>query len=190
VKKLSKVMIGLCIMLVLGTVFASASNEIDFGRGEWFVEDGVVKQLSNLDNCRAFFGDPSWTDYTFEVEAKKLGGDEGFLLMFAALDNVNFYWANIGGWVNTQSVIEHEAGGSRYVYNDYLPDWVDTNQWYKFKIVVTPDNVKVYRDGELMFDETIMGYGMVGLGTWITQSEYRNISVKANDGSWEYTPDL
>ncbi len=181
--------VGVLALVLFASVFVSASD-INFGRGEWSVEDGVIRQLSQLENCRAFFGDPSWTDYTFQVEARKLAGQEGFLLLFAALDEYNFYWANIGGWLNTQSVIEHEVNGSRGVYNDFLPDWIETDKWYELKIVVRPNGVQVYCDDALMFDEEIVGVGMVGLGTWLTEAEYRNISVIANDGSWEYSPNL
>lgn len=177
-------------MLLCSSFFVSAADEIQFVSGGWLVEEDVISQ-STLDvDCRAFFGDPDWTDYTYEIEARKVFGDEGFLLMFAALDEFNFYWANIGGWMNEESAIEHEVYGDRYVYTDSQPDWIETDVWYQFKIVVTPDRVEIFRDDQLLFDEPVEGFGKVGFGTWCTEAEFRNISVTANDGSWEYTPSL
>ena len=30
-------------------------------------------------------GDPAWTDYTIRLKARKLGGDEGFLVLYHAV---------------------------------------------------------------------------------------------------------
>lgn len=186
-----KVLIGVCILLLATPIFTSASTGlIDFRHGEWTVEGDVLRQTSGDTNCRAFFGDPSWTNYTFEVEARKTTGAEGFLLMFGARDHTNFYWANIGGWANSQTALEREVNGNRHSYGQSRADRVRTNQWYQFKVVVSSNNVDIFRDDELIISESIAEGGMVGIGTWATTAEFKNISVKANDGSWEYTPIL
>lgn len=189
-KNVIKLLLILCVVALFSSISASASQLIDFTYGHWEIEEDIIKQLSEETNCRAFFGDPSWTDYTFQLEAKKNGGAEGFLIIFGAQDYTNFYWANIGGWANTQTVLEHEVNGNRRTYGQARNDRIDIGRWYHFKIVVTPERVQIFRDEQLIIDEKITGIGMVGLGTWATTAEFRNISVHANDASWEYTPML
>jgi len=44
--------------------------------------------------------------YEFTVEARKTGGNEGFLVLVRALNNREFYWANLGGWGNIGHALE------------------------------------------------------------------------------------
>ena len=63
------------------------------------------------DNVRAFAGDKNWTDYTYTLKARKLGGAEGFLILFHVKDEEAKAWWNIGGWGNTRHALE--MGGDR-----------------------------------------------------------------------------
>ena len=53
-----------------------------------------------------------WSNYTLELDATKLAGDEGFLVGFGATGANNYYWWNLGGWNNTRSVLQRASGGS------------------------------------------------------------------------------
>src|SRR5262249_23806731 len=71
------------------TLFSSSladPKELDqfkaLGGGEWKVQDGAARQSSTRDGCFLVAGDPSWTDYTVSVKARKISGREGFLLRF------------------------------------------------------------------------------------------------------------
>ena len=71
-------------------------------------------------NCRAVTGDAGWSNYTLSVRARKLGGLEGFLIMFNVKDDNNWTWWNIGGWGNTQNAIENcVAGANRPLANRF-----------------------------------------------------------------------
>jgi alpha-L-arabinofuranosidase len=48
-------------------------------RGAWQATEGVYRQTELAQDCRAVAGDPAWTDYTITLQARKLGGAEGFL---------------------------------------------------------------------------------------------------------------
>ena len=71
--------------------------------GQWKVKDGALQQTSNDSDCLATAGDPSWTDYTLTLKARKLGGNEGFLIIFNVQDENELMWWNLGGWGNTKA---------------------------------------------------------------------------------------
>ena len=93
------------------------------GGGDWRVMDGVLRQDSEAESIRAVAGDKSWTDYTFSLKARKLGGNEGFLVLFRVNNDEDKCWWNVGGWDNSMHGIE---------MNDVLtqtPGSIETGRW-------------------------------------------------------------
>lgn len=132
------------------------------GQGKWTGSDGILSQSLNETDCRATFVDPKWTDYTYTLKARKISGAEGFLVMFHVLDNQNFLWWNIGGWGNTQTVIERSAdGGKREIGNiSYLK--VETGRWYDLRIEVTGTRIRCFADDKLINDtDDVPGHSAV-----------------------------
>ncbi len=64
------------------------------GDGEWSVADGALRQNNENQNVRAIAGDKSWTDYTLSLKARKLGGAEGFLVLFRVNNEDEKSWWN------------------------------------------------------------------------------------------------
>jgi hypothetical protein len=60
--------------------FSSGTNGWKLRGGEWSVTGGALHQKASAENIRAFIGDKSWRDYTYSLKARKLSGDEGFLI--------------------------------------------------------------------------------------------------------------
>ena len=114
--------------------------------GNWSVKDGALQQTAEKENVRAIAGDKSWTDYTIELNARKLGGDEGFLVMFHLASDADRNWWNIGGWGNTQSGIE--LGETR----DPKKIKIETGRWYAIKVEVRGAAVKCTLDGKVIHD--------------------------------------
>ena len=52
------------------------------GRGNWSVQDGVLKQSAIAPGVTIFMGDSSWTDYTITLKARKITGENGFQIYF------------------------------------------------------------------------------------------------------------
>jgi len=73
---------------------------------QWSSDHDVLVQNSLGTNVRLLFGDPNWKDYEFTLEAEKVGGEEGFLVLFRAADDDHFYWLNLGGWGNIRHSLE------------------------------------------------------------------------------------
>ncbi|MBR1537562.1 MAG: hypothetical protein IJ630_11555 [Treponema sp.] len=126
-------------------------------RGEWEIEKGNIVQKSMatpafmaLDNESDIEG---MQNYTYELQAQKTGGAEGFLISFG-VKGENLYWWNMGGWGNTQSCIEKGTLGGRSIIGDSKPMTLANNKWYKIKIEVKGESYKCYLDGKLMHEFT------------------------------------
>lgn len=166
------------------------------GAGQWQVEDGALQQLSRAQNVTTTFGDQNWTDYEYSLQARKLGGAEGFLIPFRVTSERDFYWLNLGGWNNTEHAIEGADGGPKRTVGSRIPGRIEEGRWYDLRIRVEDDHVVAWVDGEKLFDQSLGGdqtaKGRVGVGTWATSAEYRNLKVTDLDGNelWSGLPEL
>ena len=149
--------------------------------GEWSIADGVISQTSLISPALLFIQNDAWRNYTLELEARKTSGSEGFLILFR-VNRGGRYWWNVGGWGNTKCRIQPTRAGGKH--SGLVPGTVELEKWYRLKIVVKDDTFQCYRDGELIqthkdgFNET----GGIGLGTWRTEAQYRNIQVTSEAG--------
>jgi alpha-L-arabinofuranosidase len=118
-------------------------------RGKWEVADGALRQTGREEDARALVGDPSWSDYTLSVNARKLGGDEGFLIMFQAPGDQTKSWWNLGGWDNTLHALEVPGVPLRQI-----PGKIETGRWYDIRIELHGQQIKCYLDGKLVQEAT------------------------------------
>jgi alpha-L-arabinofuranosidase len=121
-------------------------------RGAWQATEGGYRQTELAQDCRAVAGDPNWTDYTITLQARKLGGAEGFLIMFRVRDDQNWYWWNIGGWGNTRHAVERSIGGSKMLACPQVAGGIETGRWYDIRIEVQGARIRCYLDGQLIHD--------------------------------------
>ncbi len=129
--------------------FADGTKGWKLLRGDWKAQDGVLRQNSPADNVRAIAGDKSWTDYTYTLKARKLGGAEGFLILFNVRDENRKSWWNLGGWGNQRHALE--MGG---IVGRDVPGSIETGRWYDIRIEVSGKTIKCYLDGKLIHDVT------------------------------------
>lgn len=118
-------------------------------RGKWEVMDGALRQSDPAEDVRAVVGDLSWSDYTLTLKARKLGGREGFLVMFQAPGDDTKSWWNLGGWGNTQHGLEVPGVAERRV-----PSTIEEGRWYDIRVELQGQNIKCYLDGKLIHDVT------------------------------------
>ncbi|WP_460165747.1 family 16 glycoside hydrolase [Thermostilla marina] len=169
-----------------GELIWNRSFEQNDARG-WRVRDGRVVQNDMGENRRFVFGDPDWTDYEYSLEARKLGGNEGFLVLFRVQDARNFYWLNLGGWGNVRHQLERGRSGEGrwHGVGPSVDGKIEAGRWYRIRIRCEGNRVTAYLDDELLIDfvdsEPVLR-GAVGVGTWATRAEYRNFKVTALDG--------
>ena len=117
--------------------------------GDWKLQDGVLRQNSSAENVRALTGNDDWTDYTYSLKARKLGGAEGFLILFRVADENAKSWWNIGGWGNQRHAIE--MGG---IVGKEIPGRIETGRWYNIRMEVNGKHIKCYLDDTLIHDVT------------------------------------
>ena len=114
--------------------------------GNWSVQGGALRQSEEDTFIRALAGDPSWSEYTLSLKARKLSGSEGFLILFNIAGDYDRTWWNIGGWNNSQSALE--SNGTQ----DGKPFAVETGRWYDIELTVAGGHVQCRLDGKLIHD--------------------------------------
>lgn len=115
--------------------------------GDWTFVDGALRQNADGENIRAVVGDPTWSDYTLTLKARKLGGSEGFLILFHTPDIENPVWWNIGGWGDT----EHSLQGGDLAEN-HVRGSIETGRWYDVRIELHGGRVKAFLDDQLIHE--------------------------------------
>lgn len=120
-----------------------------FASGDWKWDGDVLRQSASIENPRAFAGNKEWKDYTLTLKARKLGGAEGFLVIFAAPDEKGKSWWNLGGWGNQRHGLE-----VRGIDAEHVPGAIETGRWYDIKVELQGSRVRCYLDGKLIHDVT------------------------------------
>lgn len=144
-----------------GKVVASGDTALQFETGSWAKEGDLYRQSGNTLGARAFAGDTKLSRYRLELKARKISGDEGFLITVGRQDERNFIWVNLGGWGNTQHAIERAIAGGKSRIGATKPGRIETGRWYNIAIDYSPDRIRAYLDGELVFDEGVPERPMV-----------------------------
>jgi alpha-L-arabinofuranosidase len=120
-------------------------------RGDWDVQDGALRQTTKDENPTVVAGDKNWTNYTLSLKARKLGGNEGFLVLFHVMGENDYLWWNIGGWRNSQSALEMTSTGKpRMQISGRVPCKIESNRWYDIRIKVDNRKIRCYLDGTLI----------------------------------------
>ncbi len=162
-------------------VWNRSLEEWSDGMGNWSLDGDELVQSSLATDVRLLFGNTSWTDYEYTLEAKKTGGDEGFLIIFRSDGDDDFYWLNLGGWGNTIHVLEKSIGGDRGRVGPEVEGSIAADQWYDIRIRCEYNRFRVWLDSNEIIDYTDTNSphlsGQVGVGTWATTARFRNITV-------------
>ncbi len=149
------------------------------GGGDWEVEGGALRQTSGRENVRAVFGDKGWAGYTYSLKARKLGGDEGFLVLFNVRDDEAKSWWNLGGWGNQRHAVE--IGGAE---EGSKGGRIENNRWYDIRVETAGNRVKCYLDGKLVHD-VAPGVMQPLLACAATDRASREIIVKVVNAAFE-----
>ena len=155
------------------------------GAARWATEGDCLAQKSLEHGVTLLVGDASWRDYELTLEARKTGGDEGFLILARAADPKTFYWANLGGWQNRRHALERSEGGRRGVVGASKDGSIEKGKWCSIRVRCEGARIQVSLDGQPVIDFTDpkpLAAGKVGVGTWATQAQFRNLKVAALDG--------
>ncbi len=160
--------------------------------GDELVQDAIGTEIYLT------FGDPEWKDYEFSLEAQKIDGQEGFLVLFRYRDRRNYYWLNLGGWGNSVHAVEraHPVQRGRRQITFPVRGRIETGRWYRIRIRCEGRRIRAWLDERLIFDfdddANAHLSGRVGVGAWLTRAKFRNLKVTALDGTvlWEGLPEV
>lgn len=130
--------------------FATGTEGWTMLGGDWQAQAGALRQSGGGDNLLATAGDPAWTDYTMTLKARKLGGAEGFLILFHVKDAQHMAHWNLGGWGNTRFSVEQKEGGANREIDKGPDQGIESNRWYDIKVEVQGRKVACYLDGKLI----------------------------------------
>jgi alpha-L-arabinofuranosidase len=131
---------------------AAGTNGWKIFSGDWQAKAGTLQQNAGGSDRRALAGDPAWRDYTVSLKARKLGGAEGFLILFHVQDDNNWLWWNLGGWGNTRHAIEQCVDGGKGPLGQSVAGSIETGRWYDIRIELNGPNVRCYLDGQCIHD--------------------------------------
>lgn len=122
--------------------------------GTWAVTDeGTLSQSANGTPCVDVLNSYDFSNSTIELEAKKTGGAEGFLVYIGLgnSDTKDGWRVNIGGWSNTKTSFEQVTNGSGTAKGTSTAMRLNNNQWYKIKLVGDETHsLKCYVDDKLV----------------------------------------
>ena len=140
--------------------FSSKAGDWQAASGDWATVDGVYRQTSTAQNVRTLLDVPSLSDLgdcTIRVKARKLGGGEGFIILFHARDADKYLWWNIGGWGNRETGVEASNGGGRYGIGRRVQFTVETGRWYDIRIEAKGSEMQLFVDDKLTQTVRITG---------------------------------
>jgi len=139
--------------------------EDDFSRGaghwtqkqdRWDVIDGSFRNESTVMEAIATAGDSTWTDYSLILKARKISGDEGFIVYLLRHGDNQCIW-NIGGWGNSVDVLMQDRSATRVDLGKRQVFSVAAGKWYDIRIDVKDGRLRCFLDGELRHDEQLRG---------------------------------
>jgi alpha-L-arabinofuranosidase len=151
----------------------------------WKADGGVLKQTAGDENVRAVAGDKKWNNYTYTLKARKLGGAEGFLILFGADKDNQKSWWNIGGWGNKRHGIE--APG---IECEEVDGKIETGRWYDIKVELKGANIKCYLDGKLIHDVQAKPMQALYASSTLSKDGSEVILKVVNTSASEQTADL
>src|SRR5262249_21704512 len=78
----------------------------------WSVREGELQQRATAGNNWLLFGDPTWTDYDFEVDATPMTGGSEVEIGLRAAGPSNLLYLALGGSGNTEHALMVKRGRS------------------------------------------------------------------------------
>lgn len=146
-------------------------------KGKWSMTEGGILQQQAMDEgtfhvCPTTFRADR---YTYRVQARKDGGDEGFLILFGYQDDGNYAMFNVGGWNNTRTTVEMAKDGGKGSLGDGSTYGVENGKWYDLQVDVDGDTMVCSVNGKVMFEGHVQDDTMRGVYTNSTLDEAQQL---------------
>jgi hypothetical protein len=135
------------------------------------------------------------TNYEISLEARRTKGTDFFCALTFPVNDIKTCCTFVaGGWGGALAGISSLDGMDAANNDTSTFHKFELNQWYTFRIQVTPESLKVWMDGKSIVDVELadrrvgMRWGDIeycvpfGLATYVTAGEYRNFKIGRIDG--------
>ncbi|MCR4994636.1 MAG: carbohydrate binding domain-containing protein [Bacteroidales bacterium] len=134
------------------TGFGGETNGYRRSQSQWTFEDGTLKQQNQRAEGSVLLNTTNLGDeYIIHVQARRMEGNEGFIICFGAEDDENLIWWNLGGWGNSQHAIEHMADGGKNTLAA-AQGKLEEGRWYDVEIQVKGASARCLLDGQLIHE--------------------------------------
>jgi len=163
------------------------------GPSEWVVEDGKLKQKSNIfrsgaDEYDFFEGTHvitkegnDWKNYEVSADFSIDGDNDGVGILFRYTDEEHYY-----RFITVEDPVNHGPfrrlqikDGDKYITLTESKEGYDPSTWHSIKIRVVNDNIDIFFDNKNIFSKKDSRYtgGRIGLQTYAEQPVFDNVLV-------------
>ncbi len=128
------------------------------GVGTWTVENGVLKQTdTNKGPAKLLLKTPLLKTGKVTLKARRVAGDEGFLMLFNAEDYNRFLFCNYGASGNEFTAIQSrgEPEGCSFKTGQTTRGSIEDNRWYDIALVVKNNQAEIFLDGRKVSDASV-----------------------------------
>jgi alpha-N-arabinofuranosidase len=130
--------------------FSAGPGQWERDGGEWSIQNGAYRQSNErTTDAKAYVGSTSWSDYTLSLKARKLGGSEGFIIVFRDEPLNTYVQWNVGGWGNTRHGIQEMLGVQPRIVAQ-VNGSIEANRWYDVRIELKGSQINCYLDDKLV----------------------------------------
>ncbi|MFZ1236825.1 MAG: alpha-L-arabinofuranosidase C-terminal domain-containing protein [Prevotella sp.] len=151
---------------------------------DWSIAGGVATEAGNSEgNVMYCTLNISSKKYSYQVQAKKNSGKEGFLVVFGHQDDETYNWFNVGGWNNTSSAMQQTEQGNRMNFGQSVPNTIEKDKWYTIRVDVNGDDAIAFIDGKEFCRGKIRQNKMSGVYCSATQDEKQVYLKVVNTGT-------
>ncbi len=146
------------------TVRADALDQSWRDADTWTVNDQELLQADKQAGHWLLIGDPTWTDYDFEVEAQVIAASE-VDIAFRVTGPGNLLYVALGGAGNTRhgllSLQDGKPGWIKQVDGQTRPDL-----WYRVRVEARGNDCKVFLDGKPLLTYFGAGKSAAAVSAW------------------------
>ncbi|MCX6927006.1 MAG: hypothetical protein NT154_27935, partial [Verrucomicrobia bacterium] len=139
--------------LVYSDDFKTLENWETPGIGTWRVENGVLQQTEDGQSPAMLFLKPFKLEKgRVTLKARRVGGAEGFLMLFNASGPDRFLFCNYGAAGNAFSAIQDRGvpDGCAFKGGRSRRGKIENERWYDISLVVKKDEAQMLLDGNVI----------------------------------------